>query len=230
MRILSSFKDYYDCIQKYGEYSEPLYNRENQVFTTFDPTFRTNSSYNDGKPFFRWPIKKDGNLNWLGGETCTLNNYQWLVGFAGKLYPLIRYSSVGLAVNCYTIAEVDFAIEEYGDKKEKKDYNSGYTGLWCGFTRKNCERFFDTHSKLDVPAFFEEYPIFVAARGEIVFNAYLSNIEFYKVLDAYTAFQELEMWFGKKAFPEKTIPAVSDKDMAAAKGFDKFSFRKDKSK
>ena len=53
---------------------------------------------------------------------------------------------------------------------------------------------------------------------------------FYRVFDTYTAAQEVEMYVGSKASPEKTIPAIADKVMASAKGFDKYSFRKDKSK
>ena len=50
-------------------------------------------------------------------------------------------------------------------------------------------------------------------------------------MDSYTAFQELQMYFGGLAAPIKPIPHISDADMLIAKGFDKkFSFRKDPTK
>lgn len=46
----------------------------------------------------------------------------------------------------------------------------------------------------------------------------------------YTAYQELQMWMSNQAIPHKPIPKVSDKDMVTAKGFDKWSFRKEPQK
>ena len=45
-------------------------------------------------------------------------------------------------------------------------------------------------------------------------------------MDTFTAYQELQMYFGALAQPNKPIPNVSDKDMVSIKGFDKWSFRK----
>ena len=44
------------------------------------------------------------------------------------------------------------------------------------------------------------------------------------------SFQELFQWHSNLASPEKEIPYIDDKTMAEAKGFNKYSFRKDKSK
>ena len=58
-------------------------------------------------------------------------------------------------------------------------------------------------------------------------NPRLSDFGFARVLDPFTAYQELRMWLSNLTNPEKPIPYVSDQDMLLAKGFDKFSFRKD---
>lgn len=73
-----------------------------------------------------------------------------------------------------------------------------------------------------------EYPIFVRSDWCWVANEQLSQYNFQSVIDPYTAFQELYMWHCNKANPEKPIPHISDKIMAEAKGFDKWSFRKEK--
>lgn len=43
-------------------------------------------------------------------------------------------------------------------------------------------------------------------------------------MDTFTAYQELEMFFGNLARPNKPIPEILDKDMVSIKGFDKWSF------
>jgi hypothetical protein len=56
----------------------------------------------------------------------------------------------------------------------------------------------------------------------------LKDIQFYKILDAYTAFQEIEMHIGG-VLPRPGNPIVvitDDKVKAEKHGFDKFSFRK----
>lgn len=57
------------------------------------------------------------------------------------------------------------------------------------------------------------------------------NYNFMRILDPYTIFQELQMWFNNLAEPAKVMPKFSDKMMAEIKGFDpKYSFRKPKQK
>lgn len=64
----------------------------------------------------------------------------------------------------------------------------------------------------------------------IELNACLKAVEFHRLVDPFTTFQEIQMFLGGLAAPEKSIPPVSDKDMIVAKGFDlKTSFRKDPS-
>jgi len=60
---------------------------------------------------------------------------------------------------------------------------------------------------------------------KIVYNECLKDLEFFKLIDTFTAFQELQMYFGAMAQPNKPIPHISDKDMVSIKGFDKWSFR-----
>ncbi len=67
-------------------------------------------------------------------------------------------------------------------------------------------------------------------RGIIVVNGILSQFNFQKIFSPPQAYQEIQMFLANIATPMKPIPHVSDEDLIGAKGFDKFSFRRDKSK
>jgi hypothetical protein len=62
--------------------------------------------------------------------------------------------------------------------------------------------------------------------GSIVYNAPLKDLEVFRLVDTYTAFQEISMFLGGLAVPLKEIPQVPDKIMVGIKGFDEWSFRK----
>jgi hypothetical protein len=57
----------------------------------------------------------------------------------------------------------------------------------------------------------------------------LKNMQFFKAVDTFNAYQELSMFMGGKlSKPENPMVEISDKDMVVKKGFDKWSFRKEK--
>ena len=65
----------------------------------------------------------------------------------------------------------------------------------------------------------------------LIINPELSDWQFYKVLDAYQAFQELEMFLGGVlAGEDNPMAGISDRDLAKAKGYDCMSFRKEPTK
>lgn len=58
-------------------------------------------------------------------------------------------------------------------------------------------------------------------------NPILREIEFYKIVDPFTAFQELSMWIGGVLpTPGRDMVNIEDKYRIAQHGFDKWSFRK----
>ncbi len=63
---------------------------------------------------------------------------------------------------------------------------------------------------------------------EVQVNPYcLNTVDFYKALDPYTAYQELQMWIGGVlggTSPE-IVKITDDKVLAASHGYDKESFR-----
>lgn len=67
---------------------------------------------------------------------------------------------------------------------------------------------------------------------KLTLNPKLTDYQFYRVFDAYSAFQEIEMFMNNQIIrpDDPFIEPVSDELKAQAHGFDKFSFRKDKCK
>lgn len=155
---------------------------------------------------------------------------------------------------CYTLDDVNKFVEanwkeEYVDEyygKNTADEWSKKKRLWTRTQTVNnfkhrfeeWEKMRDQHADYFVK---HECPIFTVERTDacdrearrwnkerisIKFNAPLKGFEFFRVFEAYAAYQELMMYLGSQAEPRKPIPPISDETMAEIKGFDKWSFRK----
>jgi hypothetical protein len=78
-----------------------------------------------------------------------------------------------------------------------------------------------------------EYPPgFSTAESYLVANPFLKNLDFFRVMDSFTAMQEIHMYLNGtlSSQVDPIMPVGSDEVLAASKGFDKFSFRKSKTK
>ncbi len=233
VRIISKFHDYYDAIQREGQDLELVYHRVAREETV---------------PKYPFPMLNE----WYWGRS-TLRPDGLVVGFCGKLYPIVRiphYIASNLDhIYCYTADDV---MQWVANNLRKKEY-AEYAGLmprrrrWqrtAATTRLAVEKFFaEVHTVRDRhEALFKQFnaPIWLAdgARWKITkrhprpieINPCLREYEFYRVVDPYTAFQELAMYLGKQAQPEKPIPVIPDKVMIGVKGFNERSFRKDPGK
>ena len=68
-------------------------------------------------------------------------------------------------------------------------------------------------------------------RHNFTINPKLKDLQFYKVFDAFTAFQELQMFIsGVLGTGEKELIEIEDKYKIGQHGFDKWSFRKEPTK
>jgi hypothetical protein len=227
MRIISSFHDYYDCIQAQGQDRSLLYLRERKEvndevypFPMIPPVWRPK-----------------------------LHVKQWIVGFCGKIYPVLNayktlYGSGGDAeALCYSMEDIDTFVGNHYNQREVGGYRSTKrygNRRWRDSRKRGVFVKFFSQCQEQQSAFEEVFlpgcPVFVASKNRhnqrctITHNDSLKDLGFYRVLDTYTAFQEISMYLGGQAQPNNPIPNVSDKDMVIAKGFDKFSFRKDPGK
>lgn len=226
MRIISDFRDYYDCVMGMGMDLETQYLRKKRTVEL--KTF----------PFPRFNCYKSRSSNW------TVKFNQYIIGFCGKIYPVLEahHSRWHDSTFCYSVEDVDaFVGKHYRDKnimsyrwraKDKRKWK-----YYCDWPhnqrRRDVEKFFqackdeqDKHQQL-----FHEHPIFVARYDgssdmSITYNDVLPQ-GFVRMFDPYTAFQEIYMFMCNLAVPQKPIPKVSDADMVTAKGFNKWSFRKE---
>ena len=145
------------------------------------------------------------------------------IGFCGKIIPLLEISSWKdngrYNYICYSVEDIP---DEFSIIKSRGDVKRFLRG----------DRTF--------PDYFVQYkcPVWKFQFREwrdgkhcdiLTINPELKPLEFYRRYDCYQCYQEISMYVGGvlgNANP--SIPHIDDKTMAEAKGFDKYSFRKDK--
>jgi hypothetical protein len=231
MRIISAEHDYYDCVQRVDHDRSVIYQRH---------PVRTEWERKD----WAFPESPFPEILHLGNNSMQVT--MRIVGFCGKIYPLIEMSldSMTQPAACWSLADVDAylksvliddAWKEYCDDNKKYKRRRWYD---LSGRRKRCREFFDECKKKEssFTGLFEKHkcPIFVATWKffESVFeaNALLAPLGFYRVFDTNRAWMEISQYVSNQALPIRPIPKLDDKTLAEAKGFDKYSFRKDKSK
>lgn len=220
MRIISPKKDYYDCIQSVSQDRSIQYIREPK-----DEQIEKS----------KWPFP-DSPWNFFSGIGYEWNSY--IIGFCGKIYPAVkiwqsRPADSSAEKMCFSVDEIQTFIETHVKKKFQKTFHNG-TKYSYG-TKKSFDKFFQECDKKcnDYLEMFisRRCPVFVAQQRTyhdqvISYNILLKDFEFYRVFDAYTAFQEIFMFMNNLAVPQKNIPTISDEMKAQAHGYDKWSFRK----
>jgi len=241
MKIYSTFKDYYDCFQTYED--DLIYYREVRE----EPCWVGRGCDERSWPCYTFIVGFCGKVYpGLGMR----NEYDDGKTWDCTITPTFTY--------CYSLADVDEFFKKrmiprryelyLNHNQERKRYGrrfwsrGGYQDAnEYGLKRWAFQQYFELPVDLTKYPFFGHDPIFLI-RGKryeycdidrdklIHYNIRLKNVGFYKVFPNYMAWQELEMFMSNIARPLKPIPDIPDKIMAEAKGFNKFSFRKDKQK
>lgn len=219
MRIIATDKDYYDCIQAHGQDRSLIYFRKPEEV-----------HFKWGK----WPFPAM-DAWWFWDYNIT----QYMIGFCGKIYPILELylrSERDNGRKCFGIDEVDAFVERSLKSGQTRAYHGQtFSGLRRGGKqRKQFAQFFETCKKQQnsyTDYFLEKRcPIFVAKysnykEGIITYNALLRQYDFIRVFDPYSAFQEISMFMGGMAMPEKVMPVISDKLKIHSRGFTDQSFR-----
>lgn len=222
MRIISRFKDYYDSYCTHDK-DQTLYVRNTEhIKDVAAPHYHSTDN------------------KWLENLVVKLDCYD--LGFCGKFYRfwrvLIDYKEPKFF---YHFDELDKYFNT-ASKKEAKWWNEPVHGRIYTMLHmtnkgwKSQEQFYLTDSRHQSwNGLFDKYksPVMISSiitQGEkgITLNPKLSSFQFYRVMPDWKAHQELDMYLGNIAEDRKVIPEIDDVTMAEAKGFDKFSFRKDK--
>lgn len=218
MRIISDFHDYYDCIQKYGQ-DDLIFERKSQTFN-----------------------EQELKLPYVPYTPSNFNDY--IIGFCGKLYPFLHYDKSDynrdamryehIIHNFYDFESADAFIQKQLKKKDLANYLSNTRWRAWQVKQKEIKEFFNSFNNIKCDDYFFNYgsPILFFSKSgrewNVRANPTLKKYGFQKVFDVYKCFQELSMFISNTAKPIKPIPTIPDEIMCEIKGFDRWSFRKEK--
>lgn len=214
MRIISKFRDYYDGVMKTGMDREVVYVREQKdidLGREFNPGFST---------------KHTGSHHSV--ETSFL-------GYCGQIYRVFEINYSGR----FSEKPWRFVTHDYEEFKNAMIssglgtvYEFSEHRWWPGSYQKF--RDFDTNKLKDLFHKFQT-PLFVVTnvytyrapdKTTITLGPCLKDLEFQKIKDAYTAYQDIFQFVaGTLNKPENKMVKISDKDKIHKHGFDKWSFR-----
>jgi hypothetical protein len=229
MKIISKFHDYYDVVMRQGQDKSIVYNREvREIPLPYGSGALQNPVHQNLRKIWRGrPEVYYSGLPLYGVDCC-------MVGFCGRWYACFNVSySVQQKWESKRVEKLLYTPDEcieYIQSVHKKPNNRGelYSQI---------KTFFKEVQAMPPDIFLEENsPIVVVTEvlhrsypAAIIVNAQLKPYNFVTVKDPYQAFQDIAMYVsGVLKAPEKTTLDISDNCMRDKKGFDKWSFRKQK--
>lgn len=245
MRIIVG-NDYYDNVMSYGHDDHVTFVREKDHTVLMEDIILRRNYIS----FYAQPVKKSDVRRFTYANVFYVKDTRYdirpiCVIFCGK-----RYSGVKVTcsddVNSWFFWDFEKFQEFLNDRGHYLN-SSRRPSAWDlrskdGEIRYYSEEYFEVRE-----CFKEEMDYLIANRITIMsndgdtikdyrgefwrINPYnLKDMQFYKAVDAYTAFQEIEMWIGG-ILPAQGNPMVvitDDKVKAEKHGFDKWSFRRHK--
>ena len=189
---------------------------------------------------------------WRSGHVISLetpDHEPVFVGFCGKIYCGIQFTwepqgfcaekVVRTAYDTVDIVKIlrefDKVFKTNNTKKFIEDKNVDMSS-WNKLTSFNETALTNYFKKYDNAEFIDYFvdlktPVFAVTNAEgcpmITVNPILLDYDFQKVMDSFTAYQEIEMFMGGvlAELDEINVPGIDDKHLAAGKGFDKWSFK-----
>jgi len=253
MYIISKEKDYYDTCASLGIDKTLLYKRDlwadesTTVGTDICEKFLTPSGFWDKfntQIYSTWRV---------GDPRKNVGLFLHVIGFCGKLYPLVQYrhevreyhmSNPTPVSEMFYIHDMErlkclVAQDEmlsyclskekyykYGTRKKETDWDRFYTSVKELHDKEYLEPFIE----YSTPIFYIGLVPTRETKNHTLFtNPLLKQYEFHRVKDPYTAWQEISMFLGgviPRQVPETV--EIKDKDRITGHGFDKWSFRNHK--
>jgi len=256
MKIFSKFNDYYDSAMAYGVDDHVHWVRKTTETELPLPTphYTKTEIGPPADPFFDSPIYTEApnnNHSWYRGDGHrTFPNYSlYFAGFCGKIYPYYEFwwygpGSVKVVRTAFSADDIVSVLNEYDDSRkatekfQTKTKNKGWNKGWfrTSFRYKEADNYFTkwsgTDSQFDMFVRFKT-PIFTLTdynRGRsitLTVNPVLKDIGFQRIVDPFTAYQEIEMFLsGILGMNDPETVDIEDKYMISQKGFDDMSFKK----
>jgi hypothetical protein len=230
MKIISDFHDYYDSVMIYGQDSDVVFNR--------DPITYDISPYNSeiikklvmmtNRPLDLYKWYQPSIIDYVKPKMLeyeySFNPFRII--FCGEIYPGIQITetkNVFISSNTYifyTLDELFYFLDEkklFVEKKFKRGFDY----------KRVCKSYFEGYSVDRDFLIKNKITIVIRAYNKILINEELQKFGFYKVLDAYSAFQTLNQWIsGTLTYPPNIMLEIEDKYKVESHGFDsKYGFR-----
>lgn len=237
MNIISKFHDYYDGVARQGVDTSIVYLRES---FRYDFEKKSYPSVYDTLPEITY---KFFTLNVPGrrsNENDKLTLTYMVLGYCGNMYPLVEiraHSSIVCSVPeeytyVYSIDDLEKVLKEKYDTQLASSRRGSFS-----FFRKSSNDLYQLFAQdlSRLKSFFTEYncPTFLYFDltpdrcPSIATNVALKSLQFFKVKDAYTCFQDISMYVsGVLKSPTSNMIQISDEDKLSKHGFDEWSFRK----
>ena len=246
MRIISSFKDYYDKAQAYGIDPRLVYVRETREIETRDQ--RTNKTLHEPpmqlqKFYQRTPDALLGGTYPHGGFRYGLQFCKGVLAFCGTLYPFVivengrccydidhlRAELIAVSATTETLAYLEGPQKKMGrgwkrhisQLEKERLHRASWTALLAGDRALDDE----AHRAYASPVIL--YVDQVMHWPHIVINPRLNQINFQTQVDPVTAWQRLSMYVGNNLVTQKDPEVgLTDKLRRDTAGFDEWSFKK----
>lgn len=243
MRIISKFSDYYDAVQAQGQDRSMVFVREQQQFTRCHSNKELTPALAQFVDFAARHTPANLRLSPEKREYLSVEVEFGLVLFAGRLYPYAELRRLPRALGSwvepyfiYSHDELARVLDEYDFDLAKRDKRAEqWEARFNAASHLNnkggssAEFFALTGSdRLMELAMSERLATARWARRMDLLdvNPRLADLQFYRQLDAWQAFQELSMYWGNLAAPDRVPVVIEDKYRIVQHGFDKYSFRK----
>jgi len=152
----------------------------------------------------------------------------FIIGFCGKVYIGWKIYNI---VNKLFDVKITYDLDYMKSVLKPSDYRGNFMEDVDYIQNYNAIKLF---RELNAPIFvydsdYKRTEIYGRGNSKFFVNPNLGEYEFYKIFDAFQAFQEIQMFIGGVlGTGEKEIVEVADKYKIQQYGFDKWSFRKEK--
>ena len=235
MRVISKFHDFYDAVQAQGQDRSLVFVREShevarayrekQAPASCEKFVSTVASVAPGQLSLRQSSARYSSLTVSAGAVL----------LAGRLYPfaealvMLRGSLASEPARViYDLAELQQLLAEHDYDLEEKDRPR--FSHWRGTQTFTWKEFFALSGSEQLLSNAVEQRLAILsweARGDILrICPRLADLQFFRKLDAWQTHQELSMFLGNLAAPERNVVHIEDKYRIAQHGFDKWSFRR----
>jgi len=257
MRIISKNNDYYDSVQAYGQDQTLVYKRvkEDLTFDTITKACGLGAIQNDqygasiAAPFMRYlghdiPDPFSRGSSWRFGlwhQRGLVHVKKLMVGFCGQWFPCLKVAERGGAESMrdtpphfktqfYYASNIN-SLNEISPwlHKERVDYHLKWMKDFLSLSLLDKTEPFHALQTPIIVVDVDDWGRRRFRSDEVVAkkDAVLADIQFYRHVDAFSAFQTVEQFLsGVLGVGQPETVEISDRDRRDGKGFDDWSFKR----